>query len=214
MALLADDVARLWTTRGLDRVVLGGLSLGSYVALAFMARHPDRVGGLVLLDTKAPADGDQAREDRLKMADRVLAEGTEFVPEVMLPKLLGETTREHRPEVVEKVAALIREQAPEAIASAGAAWRPAAPPTCAPISVPTLVVTGEEDAVTGPEIGREYGRRHPRCPLPVGRGGRAPGQSGAAGDRERSAPRPPRPALGLRLLCAMTTRPTHLVRSD
>jgi|Tabmets5t2r1_1033131.scaffolds.fasta_scaffold08344_3 pimeloyl-ACP methyl ester carboxylesterase len=157
MALLADDVARLLDDRGLDRVVLGGLSLGGYVALALMARHPDRVSGLVLLDTKATADGDQAREDRLKMADRVLAEGVDFVPEVMLPKLLGETTREHRPEVVEKVAALIRGQAPEAIAGAqrGMAARPATTDVLATIGVPTLVVTGEEDAVTGPEIGRE-----------------------------------------------------------
>jgi pimeloyl-ACP methyl ester carboxylesterase len=157
MALLADDVARLLDDRGLDRVVLGGLSLGGYVALALMARHPDRVSGLVLLDTKATADGDQAREDRLKMAGRVLAEGNDFVPEVMLPKLLGETTREHRPEVVEKVAALIREQAPEAIAGAqrGMAARPATTDVLATISVPTLVVTGEEDTVAGPEIGRE-----------------------------------------------------------
>jgi pimeloyl-ACP methyl ester carboxylesterase len=157
MALLADDVARLLDDRGLDRVVLGGLSLGGYVALALMTRHPDRVSGLVLLDTKATADGDQARDDRLKMADRVLAEGIDFVPEVMLPKLLGETTREHRPEVVEKVTALIREQAPEAIAGAqrGMAARPATTDVLTTISVPTLVVTGEEDAVTGPEIGRE-----------------------------------------------------------
>jgi pimeloyl-ACP methyl ester carboxylesterase len=157
MALLADDVARLLDDRGLERVVLGGLSLGGYVALAFMARHADRVSGLILLDTKATADGDQAREDRLGMAERVLAEGNDFVPEVMLPKLLGETTREHRPEVVEKVAALIREQAPEAIAGAqrGMAARPATSDVLASITVPTLVVTGEEDAVNGPEIGRD-----------------------------------------------------------
>jgi pimeloyl-ACP methyl ester carboxylesterase len=157
MDLLADDLARLLDDRGLDRVVLGGLSLGGYVALAFMRRHADRVSGLVLLDTKATADGDQAREDRLKMAERVLAEGTGFVPEVMLPRLLGQTSREHRPEVVERVAALIREQAPEAIAGAqrGMAARAATTDVLASIKVPTLVVTGEEDAVTGPEVGRD-----------------------------------------------------------
>jgi pimeloyl-ACP methyl ester carboxylesterase len=157
MDLLADDLARLLDDRGLERVVLGGLSLGGYVALAFMRRHADRVSGLVLLDTKATADGDQARADRLKMAERVLAEGNDFVPEVMLPRLLGETSREHRPEVVEKVAALIREQAPPAIAGAqrGMAARSATTDVLASIKVPTLVVTGEEDAVTGPEVGRD-----------------------------------------------------------
>jgi pimeloyl-ACP methyl ester carboxylesterase len=157
MDLLADDLARLLDARGLDRVVLGGLSMGGYVALAFMRRHPGRVSGLVLLDTKATADGDQARDARLKMAERVLAEGNGFVPEAMLPKLLGETSREHRPELVEKVTALILEQAPEAIAGAqrGMAARSATTDVLASIKVPTLVVTGEEDAVTGPEVGRD-----------------------------------------------------------
>jgi pimeloyl-ACP methyl ester carboxylesterase len=157
MDLLADDVARLLDDRGLDRVVLGGLSLGGYVALAFLRRHADRVSGLVLLDTKAAADGDQARKDRLAMVERVLAEGSGFVAEAMLPKLLGETSREHRPEVVEKVGTLIREQAPEAIVGAqrGMAARSATTDVLASIAVPTLVVSGEEDAVTGPEVGRD-----------------------------------------------------------
>ena len=157
MDLLADDVARLLDDRGLDRVVLGGLSLGGYVALAFLRRHADRVSGLVLLDTKATADGDQARKDRLEMVERVLAEGSGFVAEAMLPKLLGQTSREHRPEVVEKVAALIGEQAPQAIVGAqrGMAARPATTDVLGSIAVPALVVTGEEDTLTGPEVGRD-----------------------------------------------------------
>jgi pimeloyl-ACP methyl ester carboxylesterase len=157
MDLLADDLARLLDDRGLDRVVLGGLAFGGYVALAFMRRHAERASGLVLLDTKATADGDQAREDRLTMAERVLAEGSGFVPEVMLPKLLGETSREHRPELVARVAELIREQTPEAIAGAqrGMAARSATTDVLASIKVPTLVMTGEEDSVTGPEVGRD-----------------------------------------------------------
>ena len=157
MDLLADDVARLLDDRGLDRVVLGGLSMGGYVALAFVRRHPDRLGGLLLLDTKAGADSEQAWADRRAMAERVLAEGTGFVPEVMLPRLLGKTSLEERPELVERVAALIREQDPRAVAGAqrGMAARRDATDVLAGIAVPTLVVTGEEDTVTGPEVGRE-----------------------------------------------------------
>ena len=157
MDLLADDVARLLDDRGLDRVVLGGLSLGGYVALAFMRRHAGRVSGLVLLDTPATSDGDQAREDRLKMADRVLAEGNGFVAGAMLPRLLGQTSLEHRPELVERVAAIIREQAPEAIAGVqrGMAARSDTTDVLGSITVPTLVVTGAEDAVAGPEVGRD-----------------------------------------------------------
>jgi pimeloyl-ACP methyl ester carboxylesterase len=156
MDLLADDVARLLDDRGLDRVVLGGLSMGGYVALAFVRRHPDRLGGLLLLDTKAGADGDQARADRLQMAERVLAEGTGFLPEAMLPRLLGKTSLEERPDLVERVGALVREQDPRAVAGAqrGMAARPDATEVLASVAVPALVVTGEEDTVTGPEVGR------------------------------------------------------------
>ncbi|HEU4397010.1 MAG TPA: alpha/beta fold hydrolase [Actinomycetota bacterium] len=157
MELLADDVARLLDDRGLDRVVLGGLSMGGYVAFAFVRRHADRLGGLLLLDTKASADSEQARADRLRMAERVLAEGTGFVPETMLPRLLGKTSLEERPELVEQVTALVREQDPLAVAGAqrGMAARPDATDVLAAIAVPTLVVAGEEDAVIGPEVGRE-----------------------------------------------------------
>jgi pimeloyl-ACP methyl ester carboxylesterase len=157
MDLLADDVVRLLDERGLDRVVLGGLSMGGYVALAFARRHAERLSGLLLLDTKAAADGDQARNDRSEMAERVLKEGAGFVPEVMLPRLLGQTSRDQRPEVVERVTTLIREQDPRAIAGAqrGMAARPATGDVLASIAVPTLVVTGEEDTITGPEVGRD-----------------------------------------------------------
>jgi pimeloyl-ACP methyl ester carboxylesterase len=157
MDLLADDVARLLDDRGVDRVILGGLSMGGYVALAFVRRHPDRLGGLLLLDTKAGADSEQAWADRRAMAERVLAEGTGFLPEAMLPRVLGKTSLEERPELVERVAALIREQDPRAVAGAqrGMAARRDATDVLAGIAVPTLVVTGEEDTITGPDVGRE-----------------------------------------------------------
>jgi pimeloyl-ACP methyl ester carboxylesterase len=156
MDLLADDVARLLDDRDLDRAVLCGLSMGGYVALAFARRHPDRLSGLVLCDTRAGADAEPARADRLRMAERVLAEGNRFVPAVMLPRLLGETSRRERPDVVERVTELILEQDPRAIAGAqrGMAGRADSTDVLASITVPTLVVTGEEDQTTGPEQGR------------------------------------------------------------
>jgi pimeloyl-ACP methyl ester carboxylesterase len=154
--LLADDVARLLDSLGLDRAVLCGLSMGGYVALAFARRHPGRLSGLVLADTRSARDDEQARARRLQMAERVLAEGTGFVPEVMLPRLLGDTSRRQRPELVERVTALIRDQDPRAIAGAqrGLAARPDAAGVLPSIVVPTLVVNGEEDRLPDPDEGR------------------------------------------------------------
>src|SRR4051794_15742165 len=64
----ADDVAMLLDSLGLDRVVLGGLSMGGYVAMAFVRRHGDRVRALVLADTKAGADSPQVRANRERIA--------------------------------------------------------------------------------------------------------------------------------------------------
>jgi pimeloyl-ACP methyl ester carboxylesterase len=154
--LLADDVARLLDERELERVVLCGLSMGGYVALAFARRHPERLGGLVLLDTKAGTDSDDARANRLAMAERVLAEGIGFVPEVMLPRLLGETSLRERPEVVRQVTETILDQDPRGVAAAqrGMAERSDSTGALAQIDVPTLVVVGTEDELTGPDEAR------------------------------------------------------------
>jgi pimeloyl-ACP methyl ester carboxylesterase len=157
MGLMAEDLARLLDELALDRVVVCGLSMGGYVALAFALRHPDRLRGLVLASTKAGADDEQAVAARLEMAERVLAEGVGFLPEVMLPVLLGQTSRRRRPDLVGRVTRLIREQDPAAVAAAqrGMARRPDVSDRLAAVTVPTLVLCGTEDEGFGPEVGRE-----------------------------------------------------------
>jgi pimeloyl-ACP methyl ester carboxylesterase len=157
MDLLADDIAMLLDERKLERVVLCGLSMGGYVALAFARRHMDRLGGLVLCDTRAGADSDDARAARMAMVERVLAEGVEFLPEAMVPRLLGETTRNERPELVQLVTQTILDQHPRGIAAAqrGMAARPDSTGVLSRITLPTLVITGLQDAFIGPEESRE-----------------------------------------------------------
>ena len=157
MEVMAEDVIETLDALQLtEPVVLGGLSMGGYVALAFARRHADRLGGLLLLDTKATADSEEARADRLRMVERLLAEGNGFLPEVMLPRLLGKTSLEERPELVKRVTALVAEQdAHAAAAQRGMAARPDTTDVLASIDVPTLVVTGAEDALFAPEVGRE-----------------------------------------------------------
>lgn len=154
--LLADDVALLLNERSLGQVVLCGLSMGGYVALAFARRHAERLGGLVLCGTRAGTDSDEEVANRLAMAERVLEEGVGFVPEAMLPRLLGQTSRAKRAELVEKVTEIILDQDPRGIAGAqrGMAARPDSTPVLARVSVPALVIVGSEDEITGPEEGR------------------------------------------------------------
>src|SRR5215203_7433390 len=72
METLAEDVAALLDELSLGRVILGGLSMGGYVAFEFFRKFPERVRALVLADTRPQADTDEARHTREGNAQRVL----------------------------------------------------------------------------------------------------------------------------------------------
>ncbi|MGH8866954.1 MAG: alpha/beta fold hydrolase [Actinomycetes bacterium] len=151
--LMADDVARMLDGRGLDRVVVGGLSMGGYVAMALLRRHPDRVAGLVLADTKATPDTEPAQQNRERIAATALEEDSSRVlVDELLPKLLGETTMQRRPLVFGRVKGLVQSAPPAAIAWAqrAMAGRPDSTDTLSKTDVPCLVLVGEEDALTPP----------------------------------------------------------------
>lgn len=151
MAKHAADVARVMDAAGVDRAVIVGVSIGGYTAFEFWRRFRERVSALVLCDTKAPQDTPEARAGRLQAADDVLKRGTEPFFESMLPKLLGETTRRSRPDLVEGALRMMRKMSPEDIAGVqrGMAERPDSVATLKTINVPTLIITGDEDISTG-----------------------------------------------------------------
>lgn len=146
----AGDVVDLLDALHIHEAVVGGLSMGGYVAFALLRHAARYIQGLILADTKAPADTAEGVEGRTRMIALVGSKGPAGVAEEMIPKLLGETTRRTRPEVVDRVRALATSSSAEAIAGALRALmtRPDATPQLPTIHVPTLVVVGEEDAVT------------------------------------------------------------------
>ncbi|MCU1674863.1 MAG: hydrolase, alpha/beta fold family [Frankiales bacterium] len=146
----ADDLAQLLDRLALDRVVLGGLSMGGYVAMAFLRRHPERVAGLVLADTKAAADPGAARANRLRIADAVLADGSDVLLEEVLPALLGSTTTTSRAGVVGRVRGLVQAAPPAAVAWAQRAMaaRPDSFDTLRGFAGPALVVVGDQDVLS------------------------------------------------------------------
>jgi 3-oxoadipate enol-lactonase len=152
MERIADDAVGLLDHLGLPQAVVVGLSMGGYAALALVRRHPDRLRGLVLADTRAGADSDEARRNRAALAERVLKEGAEAAAGAVLPKLLGATSHRDRPALVSRVRDLILGNPPRGIADAlaGLASRADSTPNLREVRVPTLVVCGEEDALTPP----------------------------------------------------------------
>src|SRR6185437_13089111 len=112
MQKYADDIATVMTAAGVERAPLIGVSIGGYAIFEFWRRFRERVGALVLCNTKAAADINDARKARLESARDVLERGTEPFFEGMLQKVLGETTRRSRPDLLEGALRMMREMSP------------------------------------------------------------------------------------------------------
>ncbi len=149
MDRIADDAVCVLDRLGIARAVVCGCSMGGYAAFALARRHPGRLAGLALVDTRAIPDSDDARAGRAQLAARVTRDGPAALRDAMLTRLLGVTSLRERPEVVARVEAMMMACAPAAVASslAGLAARPDSRPTLAEIRVPTLVVRGLEDGI-------------------------------------------------------------------
>jgi len=147
----AADIAHVMDAADVGRAPLIGVSIGGYALFEFWRRHRGRVAALALCNTKAPADNPEARSGRLQAANAVLERGTELFFEAMIPKLMGKTTREMRPDLVDGALRMMRKMSAEDVAQVqrGMAARPDSIETLKTINVPTLLVTGDEDILTG-----------------------------------------------------------------
>lgn len=148
--VMADAVAAALRSAGVERAVVAGLSMGGYAAMAMVERHPDLVAGLGLVDTKAVADEEPARQKRLAIADTVLAEMRVDAVIGMRTAVLGATNRVARPDLVERIEGWICDQGPHAVAWAQRAMaaRRDRSDVLAAYPGPSVVVVGEEDELS------------------------------------------------------------------
>lgn len=150
MSRMAQDVAELLDRLEISRAIIGGLSMGGYVALAFYNQFPSRVRALILADTRAQADTNEGKQARFQQAEKALAEGMAGIADSMLPKLLTPETVSKRPELVKRVRDMMLKTKPEGAAGAllGMAERDDHTPLLSQISCPTLILVGREDPIT------------------------------------------------------------------
>jgi pimeloyl-ACP methyl ester carboxylesterase len=169
MELFADDVAGLMDLLGIQQAVLCGLSMGGYAAFAFLRKYPQRVSGLILADTRPGADTSEARANRENVASIAETQGTGAIADLQVPRVLSEYTRQHHPEVELRVRQMIESATSQGIAAAsrGMGQRADSTDLLATISCPTLVIVGEQDALTPPGATQEYAKQIPGAQLVV-----------------------------------------------
>ncbi|RIH88156.1 3-oxoadipate enol-lactonase 2 [Meiothermus luteus] len=142
--------------RGWQKAVFVGLSMGGYVIFRLWNLEPERFAGMVLADTRATPDTPEGRRLRLEQAERVRKEGMAFFPEATLKSHLGPTTHARRPGVVAWARQAQLQADPLRVAKSleALAQRPDSTPLLPGISVPALVLVGEEDTLTPPAEAR------------------------------------------------------------
>ncbi|MEP6563475.1 MAG: alpha/beta hydrolase [Nakamurella sp.] len=148
LTLLAQDVIVRLDELGIDRAIIGGVSMGGYVALALLRDYPDRVAGLVLIDTRSGADDDAALDRRRLAAERAddgeIATGSEAIASLIAHPTPAEV-RAELASIAGSVPATSIAWAQRAMAA-----RPDSTHVLAGSTVPVLVIVGEHDAITPP----------------------------------------------------------------
>ena len=170
MADYADDCAAALTALGFEKpVIFCGLSMGGYVAWQFWKRHRQMLAGLILCDTRAAADTEEVARGRRRMAFDVLARGSHFVADAMLPRLMAPQTFEQFPDRVEMLRRVMAETSSEAISTAQRAmasridvtrWLPQ-------IDIPTLAICGVEDEISRVDEMETFTEQMPMANLSV-----------------------------------------------
>ncbi|HJV04988.1 MAG TPA: alpha/beta fold hydrolase [Actinomycetota bacterium] len=150
MDAAADHCAAELDRAGIDRAVVCGLSMGGYAAFSMWRRHPERIEGLLLANTRAEPDDDAGRERRRAVAEKARTEGSEAIAAEPPPLLAADADES----MWERIRAVIRRQSGEAIAAAslGMAERPDSRPILPQIDVPTTVLTSEGDQLIPADV--------------------------------------------------------------
>lgn len=150
MQNMAGDIASLLETLNITRATIAGLSMGGYVALAFYRLFPLRVRSLVLADTRAQAETEEGKQNRVQQAEKASRDGMEGIADALLPKLLAPETVTRHPEIVKRLRKMMVETDPEGAAAAlrGMAQRQDQSAFLSRIIAPALILVGKEDSIT------------------------------------------------------------------
>lgn len=150
MEAYADEVKTLLDLLHLKKAIIGGESMGGYIALAFLEKYPERVEGLILSDTQAIADSDEMKAKREASAQDILENGTSNYIQGFLPKALSADASEN---AKHQLKVMVERQPANAMAAAlrGMALRFDHSATLANTKLPVLIITGEDDALISPQ---------------------------------------------------------------
>lgn len=157
MAQYADEIKKILNKLAIEHAIIGGESMGGYVALAFLKKYPNKVDGLILSNTQATADSPEMKIQRSATANEVLEHGTtQLIKNFMAKALSSSATQDTR----NFLQGIVAQQDPKAVVSAlrGMALREDTSTVLADTHLPVLIISGEKDTVISPRQSQKMHR--------------------------------------------------------
>jgi 3-oxoadipate enol-lactonase len=171
MDLFADDLTALLNHLGIERAVVGGMSMGGYVLLNLLERYPERVAAACFIVTRSGPDDEAAKERRLNLARDVMKFGPRVITEFFTQILFGEETARERPELVAEVCRWMVESDSRGLAGGLLAMRGRKDytPLLGSFRLPALIIGADQDKAVLPEHMRVLAAglpQHKKCIIP------------------------------------------------
>ncbi len=166
---LAEDIYVLLAQLRALPCVLGGLSMGGYVSLAYERAYASTLRGLMLIDSRASADSPEGKAGRNTMIDLAKTSGSSAIAQAMMPKLLAPGSIESHPDLVAELKTIMENCPSQTIQHALAAMRDRSDmrSTLSRIAAPTMILVGESDALVSKAEAEEMHKSIPGSTLNI-----------------------------------------------
>ncbi len=150
MADYSREIVAVLDHLRVDKVIAAGISMGGYVLMQMLRDVPQRIEGVILIDTRERADSDQAREDRLKTTAEIEKNGVASTVDAMLPKMILTASRR------DAFREIMMTSTPAGMIAAQRAMsgRPDSSATLRALKIPALVIVGDHDPITSVDDAR------------------------------------------------------------
>ncbi|HEY6192905.1 MAG TPA: alpha/beta fold hydrolase [Bacteroidota bacterium] len=164
-----DDLIGLLDHLKIPKAVVAGLSMGGYIALRAIERHPDRFRGVILADTRSEPDTNEGKVNRAAQARSVKRDGMKKFADAFLRAAFHPETPERLPEVVRGIRQVIEQTSP--VAAAGTllalAARTDTTPLLFTLTIPALILVGQNDTITPPAASSAMREKIPGAELHI-----------------------------------------------
>ncbi|WP_131783768.1 alpha/beta fold hydrolase [Legionella gresilensis] len=150
----ADEIHQLLDYLHIEKAIIGGESMGGYIALAFLEKYPSQVEGLVLSNTQANDDDLDTKASREKLATEIIEKGSDEYVKKFLTKALSPKATESTKAYLSHI---LVSQKPVALASAlrGMAIRNKMFHALANTNIPILIITSDQDMIISSQRSEE-----------------------------------------------------------